>query len=112
MDCYDSSWNKEVGIQKPLPKVLGEQTCLFDPSKTLWFASDDAVNAVARCDAAGYTFEFSVTKFGSDHYYDGYHCSNAAAPIGTDLPPLGEMTGRGTAMDGEFKPYPRSLPAD
>jgi hypothetical protein len=108
-DCYRSNWNEEVGIPFLSPSVLDGQECSFAPPDTFWFASDDAVNAVARCRTAGHTFEFSVTKFSTEHYYDGHHCEYAAAPLGADLPPLGEMTGRGTAMDGDFRPYPRSI---
>ncbi|MCL9998537.1 MAG: hypothetical protein NBV68_04090, partial [Erythrobacter sp.] len=108
-DCYHSPWNEEVGIPVPSPSVLDGQQCSPASSEMLWFASDDAVNVVARCKAAGHTFEFSVTAFSAEHYYDGYHCNYAAAPFGAVLPPLGEMTSRGTAMDGEFRPYPKSL---
>jgi hypothetical protein len=107
-DCYHSPWNEEAGIAFPSPSVLQGQQCSPNSAETLWFATDDAVNAVARCRAAGHTFEFSVTVFSAEHYYDGYYCNYAAAPVGADLPPLGKMTQRGTAMDGDFSPYPKS----
>jgi hypothetical protein len=107
-DCYRSNWNEEAGIAFPSPSVLQGQQCSPNSAETLWFATGDAVNAVARCRAAGHTFEFSVTVFSAEHYYDGYYCNYAAAPVGADLPPLGEMTQRGTAMDGDFRPYPKS----
>ena len=108
-DCYHSSWNREVAIPFPSPSVLDGKECSPATSETLWSATDDAVNAVARCRAAGHTFEFSVTAFSVEHHYDGYYCNYAAAPFGTALPPLGDMTNRGTAMDGDFKPYSETV---
>jgi len=70
------------------------------------------VNAKARCVAAGHTYEYSITVFSQDHYYSGYYCQYAAEPLGTDLPPLGEMTGEGTAMDTEFFPYAENPTSD
>ena len=105
LDCYESKWNDEQGIEFPPPSILDGQSCPFDLENASWAVTTKAVNAVARCEAVGYTFEFSVTQFSRDHYYDGYYCQYAAVPDGPDLPELGRMTSRGTALDEKFSPY-------
>jgi hypothetical protein len=117
LDCYESNWNERQGIEFPPPSILDGQSCPFDMENASWAVTTTAVNAITRCEAAGYTFEFSVTQFSRDHYYSqpgnhGYYCEYAAARDGTDLPALGQMTSRGTALDGEFSPLEMAAPSD
>ena len=111
-DCYESSWNERANVEAPPASALDGEVCSIDPNMALWSANETAVKAVGRCEAAGNVYEFSVIKFGSNHYYDGHYCSRAGAPIGTELPNVGEMTIGGTAMDTDFAPLLRAEPAD
>jgi hypothetical protein len=103
--CFTSSWARKQDFDQPKPSILDGAKIHLDPRTASWKKSDDAVLASARATYAGYLWEFSVTEFGSSHYYssDRYHCSKAAIPIGRKPPPLGQMTDEGTAMDGKFR---------
>lgn len=110
LDCYRSRWTEKQGLEFPRPSVLQASECRIDPDDVEWLANDTAVHGIARCEGYDYSFEFAVTVFARDHYYSRkqglkYHCEHAAAPKGHYLPELGEMTVRGTAMDGDFIAY-------